>query len=936
MGSGKIDKKSVASLWAKKSDTGGTFSWLPLLVHLEDTMNISGWLWSHWITDGQRQMIIDQMQPADEDVAENAIRFLGCVHDIGKATPVFQIQKGYSSSPDLDNVLLERIEGCGYSDIRELVLASPRCSHHSLAGQVILSRSGVREDLASIIGAHHGNPVDERSICDNQEFYPTNYYQSEEASSDIWCRWYDTQAFILKLALDQCGFFDVKALPSFSIPAQVILSGILIMADWIASNTDYFPLIPVNQTEILDENYRFSKGIRDWCKSLPLKFEEPDNINNLYEKRFSFMPRNVQEVIFNTINNTQSPGLMIIEAPTGIGKTEAALAAAEQIAAKTSRGGVFFGLPTQATSNGIFERINNWLEGVTKEYDCTSSIRLVHGKAALNSIMQTLMDASHVAEDYEDQETVIVNEWFSGRKKTMLDDIVVGTVDNFLLTALRQKHLALRHLGFQKKVVIIDEVHAYDAYMQEYLYEAIRWMGAYGVPVILLSATLPCNIRIKLTEAYLRGLGLKKREIDMSQIEPRSDQYPLITYTDGGNVKQNDKFLKQRNKKVFIESLKESVLYDKIEELIQKGGIIGIIVNTVKRAQHIAKQCSELFGEDKVDLLHSNFISAGRIRKEGQLIRMIGKNANRPRTKIIIGTQVMEQSLDIDFDVLITDLCPMDLLIQRIGRLHRHDIKRPEQHKEPVVFILGMNEKFEFEEGSERVYGGYLLMRTQKFLPSSIFIPGDVSSLVQKVYSEEFPFTVDTNGELKNKYAAFRARFYQLSNEKSERAKIFRIDPPSKKIAPERKNLIGWLRTHFSYSEEEAVAQVRDIQDTIEVIAVRTCGNGYGLIEADDRSNMDISEHLEETEVCRMLAGQTLRLPNYVNAMMGGTYKLIEVLENYNRKYLKEWQSRPWLKGSLGIIFDEKLEFDLGKIVLQYNSKYGLRIISKEVKNEQV
>ena len=173
-----------------------------------------------------------------------------------------------------------------------------------------------------------------------------------------------------------------------------------------------------------------------------------------------------------------------LEATTGIGKTEAALVAAEELAYKTGRSGLFFGLPTQATSNGIFPRIVDWMNKLEKLdmlqndntdkcddlYECemeehNKSIRLCHGKAYLNEVFRSLASSINVDESENgiSESEIIVNQWFSGRKTAVLDDFVVGTVDQLLMMSLKQKHLALRHLGLSKKVVIIDEVHAYDA-----------------------------------------------------------------------------------------------------------------------------------------------------------------------------------------------------------------------------------------------------------------------------------------------------------------------------------------------------------------------------------------------------------------------------------------------------------------------------------------
>lgn len=926
---------AISSLWAKKSDTNGNLMWLPLSVHLSDTMNVASWLWNHWVCEGQRRNIISDMENGSEELAEATIAFLAAIHDLGKATPAFQTQKGYSSSEDLDQQLLERLERYGFTGICEIAerfqkLHAQTQTTHAIAGEVILHRMGVLDDISSIIGAHHGMPADSVEIYRNQEAYLENYYQSENPKSDIYQIWKSVQEQIVQQALEESGICSISNLPKLTMPDQVQLCGLVIVADWIVSNENFFPLIPIDQETVPDLQERFLVGIKKWYQTIPFEVHLPENADLLYEKRFGFHPREFQRIIFDTVQMIDKPGLVIIEAPTGGGKTESALACAEQLAAKSGRSGLFFGLPTQATSNSMFSRVYEWLTGVSNEYETTTSLRLQHGKAYLNELMQKL--SSNMANDESYESQVQVNQWFAGRKTSALDDYVVGTIDNFLLAALKQKHLMLRHLGFDKKVVILDEIHAYDAYMSQYLSEALSWMGTYGVPVILLSATLPKAKRAEFVQSYLKGAGLKKREIDLNGANLDTDAYPLLTYTDGNAVRQTTEFPAERPKKVSIKTCSEEDLFQLIGELIQSGGILGIIVNTVRRAQDITAECKKLFPNIPVELLHANFIATDRIEKENHLTQMIGKDAVRPERAIIIGTQVIEQSLDIDFDVLITDLCPVDLLLQRIGRLHRHDIKRPKEHQTPTTYVLGKNADMKFEHGSELIYGACLLARTQYFLRDEIRIPDDVSPLVQKVYDIS-NVTMNLPPGLNAQYCKWEDDFINQEMNQKQKAEAYRIDNPRTRICPEKNNLIGWLNTpDVSATDEESYAKVRDIDETIEVIAVRRCGEGYCLFSDNFNDAHDISSSINDPLIAKKIATQSLRISSGMIRMAGGFSHVIRLLEDYNRRNLPVWQTQPWLKGALGIIFDEKGEFQLvdDGPVLRYSSEYGLRVEKKE------
>ena len=921
--------KSTRSLWAKKEDKGSRFFWLPLIVHLTDTMNTARWLWTNWISDRQRALCINSINPSNEETAQNLAAFLGAVHDIGKATPAFQTQQGFQYSADLDHRLLERLERAGFSGISLLHLSDPRKTPHSVAGEYLLKKAfHVRDDIGSIIGGHHGKPVDDPFCVEDQSAYVGNYFQSEDNHSEVYMKWKCAQEEIFQWACSSSGFSGSESLPEISQPAQVIYSGLLIMADWISSNTEYFPLIDIDAEDVPDMNARYQRGITAWCADLPLQIQNYSSMDDLFRKRFGFLPRNFQEVVYTTISRINKPGIIILEAPMGLGKTEAALAAAEEVAAKTGSSGLFFGLPTQATSNSMFGRVYQWLETLTEEYGVNQSLRLNHGKAALNEDMNKLRDYSSSKDINIDDSTagsVFVNEWFEGRKKTALDDFVVGTVDGFLLTALKQKHLALRHLGFSKKVIIIDEVHAYDTYMQQYLEKAIQWMGAYRTPVILVSATLPEEKRKCLIAAYLKGMGVKRREIVFPE-SMTGTSYPLISYTEGREVQAQADFLPMEDKTVHIKKLREEELLDKIDELLRGGGVIGVIVNTVRKAQKLGNECKRRFGENTVDVLHSAFIAADRVNKEADLMKMIGKHGKRPSKKIIIGTQVIEQSLDIDFDVLITDLCPVDLLLQRIGRLHRHDIQRPERHREPSAYVMGTNDQLDFDKGSERIYGKYFLIRTQYCLPNEIHIPSDIPILINKVYGEEEP---DYQGDLQQIYRESREQMEILKKKKADKALTYRIDSPREKMNPARNNLIGWLKDpDYSKSDETASAQVRDIVETVEVIALKKTGSGYGIFDKDT----DLSGMIEQPQVAKEIAKQTLRLPSFVTMRLGVS-RTIEFLEEYNRKYLSDWQNQPWLEGTLGIIFNEDGYFHLDGILLKYDHQFGLR---EEKENEKI
>lgn len=920
-------QKLIANLWAKKNrDENGKPMWLPLQVHLNDTMEVCGLLYEHWLSPGAADFLQKALESEKSDTADkttllkNLCKFLGAVHDIGKATPIFQTKNSKSGDRELDEAINNKLKQAGFTDLDAYISTKREEIYHNVSGQHILTDFGVNFCVADIVGAHHGRPVSKKE-SDRAASYTSSLYQADDEQSEMAQAWKEMQRSIFTNALKACNFSQAEDLPLISQPGQVILSGLLIMADWIASNEKYFPLIDLDTYECASE--RVQSGFTKWSNDRADTWE-PEAYNKcVYQNRFDFEPREVQRKISEQISAASQPGIVILEAPMGSGKTEAALVAVEDLANKTHRTGMFFGLPTQATSNGIFPRVEEWL----KHFEGEKSIRLIHGKAQLNEAFANLPKNS----DIHGEDGIGVNEWFAGRKVAILDDFIVGTVDQILLAALKQKHLMLRHLGFSNKVIVIDEVHAYDAYMSVYLYQALRWFGAYQVPVVILSATLPVAKRKELLKSYMIGAGYKYKTAEKPQNFAKNEAYPLLTYNDGPTIKQFSNFETGKNVKYEINPLPQienQEVVELIKNLTLHGGVVGVIVNTVRKSQELAAACIKCFGEEKVELLHSAFVATERYRKEKELLNTIGKNGNRPKFKIIIGTQVIEQSLDIDFDVLITELAPMDFLLQRMGRLHRHsDTQRPENLKNPQVYVLNSTD-YNFDAASTYVYSEYLLFRTEYYLPAGIELPKDISHLVQEVYSDNELNLSGYSSKLQQDYNCYKDKNSSNTAKKEAKAKIYRLGIPLMRIS-EDKNLAEWIKNDdhsAEASEVKACAQVRDGIDVLEVIALKSCEGGYELLDVPGRLNP------ADNRTAMEIAKRTIKLPSAVYYGQG-IDKVIDKLEDYYKEHFTDWDKQRWLKGSLAIIFDKNNEFILFDKILRYNNKYGLQVIAED-KNE--
>lgn len=934
---------AAQALWGKKSNRDGDARWLPLVAHLIDTKNVGFWLYSNWLSDGDRNFLtqriasemvnagLSPMEAQDQAETEIAklVKFLCYIHDIGKATPAFQKKKSYNHDDQLDEELVDQLMRHSFKGLADATLSSASKSPHARAGEAILQRAGLNETIAAIIGGHHGKPQTSSPI--NQlDDYTSNYYQSDN-NKDIQKPWKKVQGELIQYGRELAGYKDIKDVPPVTQAEAVILEGLLIMSDWLASseylndNVDYpmFTLIGLDEGfDSLDMDERWKRAIRTWKLNDQWEPNEVNDADRYYQDHFGFKPRKIQSVMAEELLETSDPGLMIVEAPMGIGKTEIALAAAEQLASVTGRSGVYVGLPTQATANAMFKRVKNWAKKMAQGDELNFAMELLHGKAYLNSDFTDLPRAEDVDMDSEDAQegAVSVNSWFSG-KKSILADFEVGTIDNLLLMGLKQKHLFLRHLGFSNKVVILDEVHAYDAYMNSYLYRALEWLGAYHVPVVILSATLPKEKRNEIIGTYFEGKyhSSYKKNLEAPNGWQDNFAYPLLSILDGQELKQISDFgqkLPSHELKIAYLDEDPNVVMAKVEAKIANGGVAGIIVNTVKRAQQFAKLVPD---DIEYLVLHSAFLATDRSNKETKLQDLIGKDGKRPKKYIVIGTQVLEQSLDIDFDVLFTDIAPMDLLLQRAGRLHRREIARPKGLEESLMYVL-KPEGEGYGDANEAIYEKYYLQKTEAFLPKVVKLPDDISVLVQKVYDPATDEQVDNLKDAKEDSDNHFAK-------EKRKAESFQVGEPVYPDDPEDLTdeswvedltIHGWLDwDQGQLDENQAIAAVRDIRETVEVILLKEVDKENYLLGNENRKVKEIMDRRGDKEI----AQEVIRLPGVLTLDIN---KSIKALETLTIKNFPEWQNSPWLKGSLALVLDENNETTFAGYRLKYSQEIGL------------
>ena len=345
-------------LWAKKERNGEQY-WLPLIMHMEDSVAVARYIWQNWLGQGAKQTIA-QCCGCDEEVAEMLFVFIMAVHDIGKATPLFQSKNSGFRASDMDERITEKLIGAGLYVKPYEKYYQYKLSPHALAGQIWLESKGCKRSIAAIIGAHHGKTPTNTDYKNGKiECCEDNFYASIEYKEN----WENVRQEILEYALKLSGFTSLENMPDVDVAAQVAFSGLAIMADWIASSEEFFPYISIDETIQIGEGrarLNNAKGKLEFLKTA-WQSENWQITPETFIDRFGFAPRVLQQSVAQTAAGIAEPGIFVLEAPMGVGKTEAALAAAEIFAAVCGRSGLFFALPTQATSNGMFSRLVNWV-----------------------------------------------------------------------------------------------------------------------------------------------------------------------------------------------------------------------------------------------------------------------------------------------------------------------------------------------------------------------------------------------------------------------------------------------------------------------------------------------------------------------------------------------------------------------------------------------
>ena len=698
-------------LWAKAERKTGRMH--PLICHMLDVAQVVQALWRDVLTDSLRDQFASVLG-LDTEATGRLLAFWTALHDLGKASPAFQRQvkplEAALTAAGLPFPKLFSQESSPHGTISALVLE-----------EVLQTETGLgwrpARRIALALGGHHGAWPPPGA---------TDRLKSDQVGGK---EWDDVRRELVRALVE---VLEPPALPAWIANRTdenvflTLFSGLTSVADWIGSVESYFPYAepPLDLRRYAEQAAAQARRV---LADLAWTGYRPPAATRRFEELFPFPPNAVQQAVVELAEKLKGPSLVLIEAPTGSGKTEAALYLADRWAQGEQQRGLYVAMPTMATSNQMYGRVATVLRS---RYGAgTVEPLLVHSQARW---MAAAPPPDVVSDDEREDASTRSMTWFLPRKRSLLAPFGVGTVDQSLISVLQTRHFFVRLFGLSHKTIIFDEVHAYDTYMSTLFQRLLAWLRAVGASVVLLSATLPAQTRRELVQAYAG-----------SDVAVPDAPYPAITWTAGGQVGVVA-LPASESRTVALEWIPHdpAAMVAGLRDALREGGCAAVICNTVARSQEVyrAIRDANLAAPGDLILFHARTPFAWRDEVEKRVLSRFGKAGERPHRAIVVATQVIEQSLDLDFDVMISDLAPVDLLLQRAGRLHRH--KRPGRPA-PVAtprLLVAVDEGEDVPEfgNDAHVYEPYILLRSLLTLQGRdrLTLPQETADLIEAVYGD--------------------------------------------------------------------------------------------------------------------------------------------------------------------------------------------------------
>jgi CRISPR-associated endonuclease/helicase Cas3 len=679
MGYDAMNLLELLLFWAKSEGSEQEPPFHPILYHLIDVAAAAEAILQ---TETSRIKRIAARLHVDPAALSTVMIRLIALHDIGKFSRAFQAKR-----PDLWPSILGAIEprapDIPHTDIGFQLLTHDNFEIYPMVASMLPAwRRALAMRLVAAVSGHHGEPADETPRFDSLHVIgPCCAVAARTASEEMLRLWEPP-------VLTRLGERDVAIL-------SWALAGLTVLADWIGSNRKWFPSVAPGPSllDYLNDHARPNahRAVQDagLHHVPPAPFTEFRELFPAIDK-----PTPVQDFAQH-VSLPRGPVLVLVEDATSSGKTEASLFLAHRLMKDRGSHGLYIALPTMATANAMFSRLQTAYRSLFNMAEVPSLV-LAHGRRRLHpGFRDSILDqpdqaneTSHATNSADVPAAAFCAAWIADdRRKAFLADVGVGTIDQALLAVLPSRHQSLRLWGLADRVLIVDEAHAYDPYMARELETLLEFQSALGGSAIVLSATLPNATRVKIINAFQRGLG------QPPSVETAHSAYPLVTVVGRHEVHEHPTGLRpQLVRSVVVkrlEATEQAVV--SICDALTKGAAALWVRNTVDEAISAVELLREAGAQPM--LFHARFAMGDRLAIEEKVLSLFGRERPQryPRGAVLVATQVVEQSLDLDFDLVVSDLAPIDLLIQRAGRLWRHMDRRPltvRPSSEPQFLVL--------------------------------------------------------------------------------------------------------------------------------------------------------------------------------------------------------------------------------------------------------
>lgn len=655
---------------------------LPLMAHLLDTSAVALVLWDSWLPPHMRELFEGALIAAGYPVERDArlwIAWLAGSHDLGKADPIFQAQSRSRSAHRFASHE-RKLAAIGLPPVASAQMLPDRTHlgwrlfRHEAVGARFLARMGVPGWAAAAVSGHHGAYLPTRDQHSSSALLQD---YEDRPGNEAWesMRLVLDDALCDALGISEESWCDSTVSNSFPFGATVpFLTGFIMLADWLASDDVFVSRAPLEALESPRDYLEIRK--EQVLARLPAWLGNPSAPAGDFPQLFG--GRAPDRPVQQSAGEDLSSCLTLVAVPMGEGKTEVALWRHSQ-GFDAFQDGLLFALPTMSTADAMFLRVQSFYEA-----GGSSTLgHLAHGMARLNAFYSESEAVPSGICGEEDREVggISPSAWFSGRHRSLLAPVTVSTCDQVLAAALSHKYLPIRLLALASKHVILDEVHTYDPYQWRLLERLLGWLAFAGSRVTLLSATLPAQRVNSIVQAWHAGLRVRHQGLPEQFQCSSAVTYPAVTTIDSSGAVRVRGVNAYREFELAIRYFPVPAKEPSRARAIAReaarlhashpDGAIGVIANTVNRAVQVAQELRDL-ANCPVIVLHSRMTPTQRMLVSQDISEVVGRDATRSGGCIVVGTQILEASLDLDFDFLLTDMSPAPSLFQRSGRLWRH------------------------------------------------------------------------------------------------------------------------------------------------------------------------------------------------------------------------------------------------------------------------